>query len=99
MNYNPKPIDTSDVTLSPELLALTEKIAQNTHDVWAAGRIRQGWTYGEVRNDELKQTPCLAPYDELPESEKNYDRNTSIETLKLIVKLGYRIEKEDENNG
>ena len=91
--YNPKPIDTSDITLNDELLALTELLASNTHDVWAAERAKQGWTYGEKRNDELKQTPCFVPYDELPESEKEYDRNTALETLKLIVKLGYEIKK------
>lgn len=94
--YQPEPIDTSDVVLSEELLELTEKIAQNVHDVWALGRIAEGWTYGETRNDELKKTPCLVPYDELSESEKQYDRNTSLETLKLIVSLGYSIKKEEK---
>lgn len=89
--YNPKPIDTSDVQLSAELLELTEKIAENVHDVWAIGRIEQGWTYGTERNDELKTTPCLVPYSELPDSEKEYDRNTALETLKLIIKFGYKI--------
>ncbi len=37
-NYTPKPIDTSDVELSPEILELTELLAKNTHDVWAVGR-------------------------------------------------------------
>ncbi len=91
MNYNPKPIDTSDIILPEELLALTEKIAENVHDVWAVGRLEQGWTYGPVRNDERKETPCLVPYNELPESEKEYDRNTALETVKLIVKMGYLI--------
>lgn len=89
--YEPKPIDTSDVQLSSELLELTEKIAENVHDVWAAGRIEQGWTYGTERNDEVKTTPCLVPYSKLPDSEKEYDRNTALETLKLIIKLGYKI--------
>lgn len=91
MSYNPKPIDTSDINLPEELLALTEKIAENVHDVWAVGRIEQGWTYGPVRDDAKKETPCLVPYSELPESEKEYDRNTAMETLKLIIKTGYSI--------
>ena len=89
--YNPNPIDTSDVVLTPELLALTEKLAENTHDVWAHGRIEQGWQYGETRDDEKKLHPCLIPYGDLPESEKEYDRNTALETIKLIHKLGYFI--------
>lgn len=94
MNYNPKPIDTSDITLPEELLSLTEKIAENVHDVWAAGRIAEGWTYGPVRDDEKKETPCLVPYSELPENEKEYDRKTATSTLKMIVAMRYRIEKD-----
>ena len=74
-------------------MELTERIAENVHEVWAAGRIREGWRYGAVRDDAKKETPCLIPYSELPESEKEYDRNTAMETLKLILSLGYRIEK------
>lgn len=91
--YKPKPIDTSDVVLPKELLALTEKIAENVHDVWAVGRISEGWTYGPVKDVEKKITPLLVPYSDLPENEKEYDRNTALETLKMIIKIGYFIEK------
>lgn len=91
--YTPKPINTDKIELSDDLLLLTEKIAENVHDVWAAGRIAGGWTYGEKRDDDKKQTPCLVPYGDLPESEKEYDRNTAVGTLKLILSLGYKIEK------
>lgn len=91
-NYTPSPISTSDVELSDELKQLVEQLARNVHDIWALGRINEGWTYGPERNDALKQHPCLIDYDELPESEKEYDRNTAMETLKMIIKLGWRIE-------
>lgn len=91
--YNPKPIDTGMIELPEELLELTEKIAENVHDIWAKGRIAEGWSYGPQRDDKKKETPCLVPYGELPEGEKEYDRNTALETLKLIMALGYRIEK------
>ena len=91
--YNPNPIDTSDIVLSDDLLELTEKIAENVHEVWSVGRIKEGWTYGAVRDDAKKETPCLAPYKDLPENEKDFDRNTALETIKLIIKLGYNIEK------
>lgn len=91
--YHPQPIDTSDVVLPEELLALTERIAENVHDVWAVGRIAEGWTYGKKKDTENKKTPLLVPYGDLPENEKDYDRNTAIATLKLIVKLGYKLEK------
>lgn len=91
--YTPKPIDTSKIILPDDLLNLTEKIAENVHDVWAEERIRSGWTYGPNRNDEKKENPCLVPYNELPESEKEYDRNTALETIKMILSLGYEIIK------
>ena len=93
--YTPNPIDTKDITLPEELLALTEQIAENVHDVWACGRIAEGWTYGNAKDPEKKTTPLLVPYGELSDSEKDYDRNTALETLKLIVKLGYSIKKND----
>lgn len=93
MNYLPQPIDTSNVELPKELVILGEQIAKNVHDVWAAGRIKEGWTYGPVRNDANKQHPCLVPYEELSEDEKEYDRNTAQETLRLIMKLGFNISK------
>ena len=93
MKYIPQPINTDDVVLSDDLLDLCEELAENTHDVWAVGRLAQGWTYGEKRDDKKKTTPCLVPYSELPESEKEYDRNTALETLKLIQKFGYKIVK------
>ena len=92
--YNPKPIDTSNVALPNELLALTEKIAENVHENWSAARIADGWSYGIMRDDVEKTTPCLVPYSELTEDEKEYDRNTALETLKLIISLGYKIEKD-----
>ena len=99
MSYQPEPIDTGDIRLPEKLLLLTEQIAENVHDVWAAGRLAEGWVYGPKKDDEKKTTPLLVPYDELAENEKEYDRKTALETLKLIIKLGYEIreaESEEE---
>lgn len=92
-NYTPKPIDLSDVELSEDLIALREAIAENAHDVWAAERQAQGWTYGPQRDDEKKQTPCMVEYSQLPDSEKKFDRDMAMNTLKLVTKLGYDIVK------
>ena len=91
--YQPKPIDTSDVELSEELNELLEMLALNTHEVWSEQRIKDGWTYGEHRDDEKKQHPGLVDYDQLTEVEKEYDRNTSREALKVIIAAGFNIEK------
>ncbi len=92
--YIPNPIDTSNIILDEEILKLADLLAKNTHEIWSRNRIEEGWTYGAERNDEKKTTPCLVSYEELPENEKKYDIDTSLETLKLIKKLGYKIEKE-----
>lgn len=92
-NYTPQPVDTSDVILPEEMNALVEKMAENVHDIWAQSRMKQGWKYGAERNDILKQHPCLVAYNDLPETEKAYDRDTAVETLKLILKLGFKIVK------
>lgn len=91
MNYIPHPKDTSAIELSEELLSLTEAVARNVHEVWAAGRLAEGWTFGPERSDALKQHPCLVPYEELSESEREYDRLTALETLRLIRSLGFEI--------
>ena len=93
--YIPKTIDTSEVVIPESIKELQELIAQNTHEVWSKGRMEEGWVYGSELNHEKKTHPCLIPYEELSESEKEYDRRTSMETLKVILAMGYKIVKED----
>jgi hypothetical protein len=93
MSYRPTPIDTSKIELSPEIRRLTEVLSKNAHEVWARERMAQGWHYGPDRDDSRKEHPCLVPYEELPESEKVFDRNTAMGTLKALLALGYHIAK------
>ena len=92
-HYEPKPIDTSGVRLSPGLIELTERLAESNHDNWAALRFEQGWSWGPERNDGAKKHPDLVPYEELPDAEKEYDRRSALETIKAIIALGYKIER------
>ena len=92
MEYRPKPIDTEQVKLSEDMIELTEYLAENTHEIWSSQQMSEGWTFGKERDDKKKQHPCLIPYDQLPEIEKDYDRNTAIGAIKLILSLGYNIE-------
>ena len=94
--YLPTPIDTSNIILPASILEASERLAENTHEVWAAQRISEGWKYGLERNEKNKTHPCLVPYSELPDAEKEYDRNTSIEALKVLLALGYEILKKEE---
>ena len=92
MSYQPQPIDTSKVVLPAEIALLTEQLAKNAHDNWAKQRMGEGWVYGPKRDDPKKEHPCLVPYEQLTETEREYDRITALGTLQAIVKLGYRIE-------
>ncbi len=91
MDYQPQPISTEGVDLPASLTPLTERLAENAHDLWAAQRLAQGWRFGPARDDAKKLHPCLVPYGDLPEPEKEYDRLAALGTLKAILKLGYRI--------
>ena len=96
--YIPQPIDTTGVQLPRDLYPLMEELSRSNHDTWAKNRIEEGWTYGPNRDDIKKQNPCIVSYENLPEEEKNYDRNTSGETLKSIYKLGFAISKRVTGN-
>jgi len=93
MPYQPKPIDTSHIILPAPLPALIERLAENNHDLWAAKRLAKGWTYGPQRDDVAKRHPDLVPYAKLHESEKEYDRQTVLGTMKAILALGYEIQR------
>lgn len=94
--YIPNPQDTTGIRLPEELESSVEAMAKNVHEVWAKTRISQGWTYGETRDDRKKKHPCLVAYEELSEEEKVFDRNTAVETLKLIMRQGFKIIRDDK---
>lgn len=94
MSYTPEPVDTSGVLLTGDLNVIVELLAKNTHENWAIERKKEGWKYGHKRDDRKKEHPCLVPYENLPESEKEHDRIVVKELLKTIILLGFRIEKE-----
>ena len=89
--YKPTPLDTREAVLPDALNGLLEQLAENAHEVWAAKRLSDGWKFGPRRNDADKEHPCLVPYADLPESEKEYDRIAAAETLKAIIVAGYTI--------
>ena len=98
MDYTPAPLDTSHIELDSNMVELLEKLAHNTHDVWANQRIADGWRYGPARNDALKEHPCLVFYEELSETEKDYDRVVVEQVIKAILAMGYHIEKPDDES-
>ena len=95
-NYTPDPIDTSSIELLEDVQELTELLARNAHEVWAHKRLAEGWRWGPERSDERLEHPCLVPYDELPESEKEFDRAMAVGTLRTITALGFQIVRVDK---
>lgn len=97
MGYEPKPIEVEGVALTAELRELTERLARNAHEAWARRRLEEGWRLGPRRDDATREHPCLVPYEELPESEKEYDRRVALGTVKALLAFGYRIERPRES--
>ena len=93
--YYPRPLLVDHVQLDDQLLELVERLAEHTHDVWAVQRMRDGWTYGVQRSDDAKLHPCLVPYSQLPETEKEYDRNVVIGTIRAVLALGFVLSRTD----
>lgn len=90
--YTPKPIETAHINLSQNQHRLIELLSANAHDVWAQKRQADGWTYGPSRNDALKTHPSLVPFDDLPESEKDYDRVMVEQVIRGAIAIGYKID-------
>lgn len=98
MKYIPNPIDTSDIMLSDEIIKLAQILAKNTHETWARNKMREGFVYGEVTDDVKRTHKCLVPFEQLSETEKAYDLDTALETVKLLIKLGFHVEGSKESN-
>ena len=92
VTFEPQPIDTTEVSLPPQVRELIERLSEHNHNVWAKGRLAEGWTLGPERDDARKEHPCLIPYEQLPDREKEVDRRTAAEVLKAIIALGFRVE-------
>jgi len=87
--YTPKPVLMEKSELSSEIQELIEKLAENAHDIWAEGKIRNGWEFGEELDKDTKKHPNLVPYSELSEQDKDYDREMVIGTISYLVKNNF----------
>jgi RyR domain len=99
LSYDPKLIDNSDIELSKQLEPLIERLAENNHDLWAVGRVAEGWKLGPHPTKKSGKRRFWFPYAELSESEKQYDRRMAVETLKSIVHFGGHIEPPQTTHG
>ncbi|XP_018521997.1 ryanodine receptor 2 isoform X1 [Lates calcarifer] len=95
--FTPTPVDTSQIVLPPHLERIREKLAENIHELWVMNKIELGWTYGAVRDDNKRQHPCLVEFCKLPEQERSYNLQMSLETLKTLLALGCHVGLADEH--
>jgi class 3 adenylate cyclase len=80
----------SQIVITPEQLAT---LSRREHDRWKAERLRQGWTYGPVRDDARKQHPVLIPWEALSDEEKRKDQDAVYNLPLLIAKSGFQVRK------
>jgi class 3 adenylate cyclase len=88
----PTPTDLTRTTVGPDISELREALARSVHETWVRLRTAEGWRRGPTRDDGRKEHPDLVPFEELPESEREYDRQTALTTLKTLLALGYTIQ-------
>lgn len=83
-DWNVKPIN-----LSPEEI---EIMAKMEHDHWVEERLKEGWKYTPIQKDiKKKKSPFLVPWDDLPEEEKEKDRNPVRKMPEFLAKAGFQI--------
>lgn len=90
-HYIPAPLPTEHIKLSAELQEAVRQLSRNTHEIWSAQRLRDGWIYGRERDDAKKYHPCLVPYEELDETERSYDQEIVEQVIKGLMILGFEI--------
>lgn len=84
-SYNPQPVDLTTLTLSREMQNMAERLAENTHDIWAM-KVK---TEMDAVGGGLH--PQLVPYDLLTDKEKRKNRDRSQELLKYLQSEGFRV--------
>ena len=70
-----------------------EQLARMEHDRWMRDKIRDGWRYGPKRDDAARIHPLLVPWEELPESERDKDRNPMRELPQMLARVGLEVQR------
>ncbi len=91
MDYQPKPERFEHIKMPEEVQNVLEAAARNIHEVWAENKLKEDWRYGEALDYEKKTHPSLIPYEQLPERQKLYDRETAMYTIKFLLNTGFQI--------
>ena len=57
-----------------------------SHDNWMAMKLAEGWSYGPVKNPDLKLHHCIVPFSELPPEQQFKDR-----LFRSVVHAGFHL--------
>jgi len=60
---------------------VVEALTVAEHRRWMADRIMAGWRHGAERDDGRRIHPCIRPFEELTEAEKQKDRDTVLAAM------------------
>ncbi|XP_056873644.1 ryanodine receptor 3 isoform X3 [Takifugu flavidus] len=95
-NFDPKPINTANISLPEKLEYITNKYAEHSHDKWSSEKVSAGWKHGESLDEHTKSHPLLKPYKALTEKERETYRWPVRESLKSMLAMGWNIERSKE---
>ncbi|XP_077442696.1 ryanodine receptor 3 [Stigmatopora argus] len=95
-NFDPKPINTANISLPEKLEYIANKYAEHSHDKWSSEKVSGGWKHGDCMDEHSKKHPLLKPYKSLSEKEKETYRWPARESLKSMVAMDWNIERTKE---
>jgi len=75
-----------------------DMLARREHVRWVDHKLSRGWALGP-RDDARKTHPCLVPYDDLPEAERQKDIDAVLEVPRLLQLAGFRIVRDRPKPG
>ncbi|XP_029984596.1 ryanodine receptor 3 [Sphaeramia orbicularis] len=95
-NFDPKPINTANISLPEKLEYIANKYAEHSHDKWSSEKVSAGWKLGDSIDEQAKSHPLLKPYKALSEKERETYRWPVKESLKSMLAMGWNIERTKE---
>ncbi|XP_040017275.2 ryanodine receptor 3 isoform X5 [Gasterosteus aculeatus] len=97
-NFDPKPINTANISLPEKLEYVANKYAEHSHDKWSSEKASAGWKHGDGLDERAKTHPLLKPYKALSEKERETYRWPVRESLKSMLAMGWNIERTKEGD-
>jgi hypothetical protein len=68
-----------------------ERLSKMEHERWMKVKLKAGWVFAPETNKSIKQHHALVPWEDLPEKEKDKDRNLVRAIPLLLTKIGYTV--------